>query len=73
MAKKALNGYTISELGVQFILDFVDPALVKHSTSPGSELAASETLSYTANGINEGQNTTSAMMFLKNSSKVVNR
>lgn len=67
MAKKALNGYCINELGVQFILDFIDPATMKTNPTPIGELAASETLSYT--GLGE-QTSTSAMMFLKNSAKV---
>jgi hypothetical protein len=68
MAKKALNGYCISELGVQFVLDFVDPATMKTVSSPGGELAASETLSFTGLG---DQASSSAMMFMKNSAKVV--
>lgn len=67
MAKKALNGYTIAELGVQFILEFVDPATMKASTSPVGDLAASENLSYTGLG---DQASSSAMMFMKSSSKV---
>lgn len=70
MAKKALNEYKIDELGVRFILSFVDPTFLKDTSSPGSELAMSETFSHTQGALGEGQNSARAMLFMKSNSKV---
>lgn len=70
MAKKALNGYKIAELGVHFVLEFVNPSVVKGSDSPGSELAASDAYSLNHGGLADGQNSAKAMLFMKSNSKV---
>ena len=63
-SKKALNNYKIEELDVSFLLEFVDQSqMISNLSDMPSE-------DFNAHNGMEDHNSSSAMMFMKHSSKV---
>ena len=68
MAKKALDGYIIKELGLQLKVSFWDNDALEQDTV--ESLSQSEQKSnYSQNGITSGQHSTTSVMFLKGNQK----